>query len=167
MRKAICLFAVLSVPLHHTNLISTCPVRLTERNYNSHLRQQHFVEAVDRLWKAKFISRPRLSYLCRTVAESPAPQFYITPKQALEQYNRWEQTGEIRCEGEQTRRMYLDIFTRFRARYAESGGIDFKYVVMQEVLEQPAPSFYINPSAALTFYYRAMAHRRSRHSKRL
>ncbi len=127
----------------------------------------HFIEAVDRLWKAKFISRPRLSYLCRTVAQSPAPQFYITPKQALEKYSLWEQTGRIEGESEYTRRMYQDIFTRFRARYAESGGIDFKYVIMQDVLEQPAPSFYINPNAALTFYYRAMAYRRRHKSKRL
>ena len=62
--------------------------------------------------------------------------------------------------------MYLDIFARFQDRYNRQGGIDFKYSVMQDILEQPAPSFYINPSAARAFYYRAMAARRPRNKAR-
>lgn len=57
--------------------------------------------------------------------------------------------------------MYLDIFERYQTLYRQQKGLDFKYSVMQDVLEQSAPSFYINPTAALAFYYRAMATRRA------
>lgn len=149
---------------HHHNTSSA--VKPSERLYNRRLRQTHFVQAVDKLWKTAFASRPNLTYLCRAVAQSPAPQFYVSPKHALEQYNLWLSTGTVRTACPYTRQMYLDIFTRFQARYDRQGGIDFKYSVMQDILEQPAPSFYINPSAARAFYYRALAEKRKRNKSR-
>ncbi|MBQ6724032.1 MAG: hypothetical protein IJQ84_05920 [Paludibacteraceae bacterium] len=55
--------------------------------------------------------------------------------------------------------MYLSIFAKYDA-LINGGTSDFKYAVMQDVLEQPAPSFYLNPSSAVVFYYRAMAQHR-------
>lgn len=137
------------------------PVKKSERLYNRHLRQLHFIDAVDTLWKDNGSVHPNLSNLCKVVAQSPAPQFYISPKHALEKYNLYLQTGTIHTDCPYTRQMYLDIFTRFQSIYLQKNNIDFKYAIMQDVLDTPAPSFYINPSSALAFYYRSMAYRRS------
>lgn len=61
--------------------------------------------------------------------------------------------------------MYLDIFSRYDA-LVESGSCDFKYSIMMDVLDSPAPSFYINPSAAHAYYYRAMKERRKMNRNR-
>lgn len=75
-------------------------------------------------------------------------------------YNLYRKNGYIKGKSAVTTQMYLDIFSRYEARYAEARSNDFKYTIMQEVLDNTAPSFYIEPKAALAFYYRAMAQRR-------
>lgn len=92
---------------------------------------------------------------------SAAPQFYVTPKQALYAYNKYKRTGTISASSEITRQMYLCIFGKYDAALAAGNGADFKYSIMQDVLESAAPSFFINPSVAFVFYYRAMAYKRS------
>ena len=131
----------------------------TEKTYNHHQKQLHFIEAVQQLWDSKTFTRANLSRICRRVATLSAPQFYITPKQALEQYNRYKHTGRIYCKNPHIRQMYIDIFERYEQQVS-NGDDDFKYIIMQNVLSEPAPSFYINPNNAMTFYYRAMKYKR-------
>lgn len=93
------------------------------------------------------------------VAGQAAPQFYITPKQALDQYNQYKRSGKLDTDNPLTAQMYHDIFERYEKLLA-TNPCDYKYSIMQDVLESPAPSFYIKPSAATAFYYRAMAYKR-------
>ena len=116
---------------------------------------------MDKLWKTTSSSHPNLKKLCAAVATSAAPQFYITPKQALEKYHEYKRTNTIRVSSAATRQMYLCIFSKYEDAYATRGNVEFKYSIMQDVLESPAPSFYISPSAAIAFYYRAMAYKRT------
>lgn len=118
---------------------------------------------MDKLWKKSTSQHPNLKKLCAVVSTSEAPQFYITPKQALEKYNEYKRTGTIAHCGssEVTRSMYKAIFERYEVASANSRGLDFKYSIMQDVLESPAPSFYISPNTAFAFYYRAMAYKRT------
>lgn len=94
-------------------------------------------------------------------ASSAAPQFYIAPKQALEMYSTYLRTGNIPVSLDVTRQMYLCIFERYKAALAQSGNTEFKYSVMQEVIESPAPSFFIVPKMAASYYYYAMRYKRS------
>lgn len=71
------------------------------------------------------------------------------------------QTGIIDASSEVTRNMYRCIFDRYKIALDANNGADFKYSIMQDVLDAPAPSFFITPSAAIKFYYRAMAYKRS------
>lgn len=119
------------------------------------------MDAVDKLWKETSSSRPNLKKLCAAAASSGAPQFYITPKQALEKYCEWKRTHTFSASSSETRQMYLCIFSKYEEAYKASKGMEFKYYLMQDVLDSPAPSFYISPSAAVAFYYRAMAYKRT------
>lgn len=51
------------------------------------------------------------------------------------------------------------IFERYEQALANNITGDFKYSVMQDVLDAPAPSFFLNPDAAVKFYYHALARR--------
>ncbi|MBQ8100059.1 MAG: hypothetical protein IJ640_00345 [Prevotella sp.] len=79
----------------------------------------------------------------------------------MEKYNEWLCTGTLNAATKATRQMYLDIFSRYQDRLSANNGIEFKYSLMQDILESPAPSFYITPSSAAAFYYRAMAYKRT------
>lgn len=132
----------------------------TERTYNAGLRSEHFIAAVHKQLHGGKKPFP-IGKLCAMVAASPAPQFYVAPKRALEMYNLYRKTGRIIPSSERHLQMYLEIFRRYDEMMASMQGA-FKYSVMQDVLEQPAPSFYIEPSGATEYYYRAMAARRRR-----
>ena len=121
----------------------------------------HFLEAVNKLWKSTSSAHPNLKKLCVVASQSAAPQFYITPKHALDKYSEFVQTGVIDASSEVTRDMYRCIFARYKVALDANNGVDFKYSVMQDVLDSPAPSFFITPTAAIKFYYRAMAYKRS------
>lgn len=144
-----------------SNFITNYRSVKSERIYNHHLRQLHFIEEVNKLWKKSSSKHPNFKKLCAVASSSTAPRFYITPRQALEKYAQYQRTGSIDVSSTLTEQMYLCIFERYEAALAARNGSDFKYSIMQDVLDEPAPSFYISPTAAVVFYYRAMAYKRS------
>lgn len=130
----------------------------TERTYNSIIKQRHFVNAVDALVRQKVFLHTPLKIVCAQAALLPAPRFYITPKQALEQYRYYKKYGNLSSLNNLTRQMYLEIFDRFDNICKNKK--DFLYQCMQEVLNQQAPQFYINPDSAIAYYYRAINNQR-------
>lgn len=159
----VCLCQFFFVPLHRifNSTLRSVKKRKSERVYNSHLRHLHFIEAVDSLIKKSHSSKVKLDKICRIAASSAAPQFYIAPKQALEMYSRYVRTGEIPVSQEVTRRMYLCLFEKYKAALEQNGNTEFKYSIMQEVIESPAPSFFISPKMAAYYYYVSMRYKRS------
>ena len=79
----------------------------------------------------------------------------------MEKYNEYKRTHSVDVSSDITRQMYLCIFERYEREFNTRGETEFKYSIMQDVLESPAPSFYISPGAATFFYYRAMKYKRS------
>lgn len=133
----------------------------SERIYNFHCRQLDFIEAVNKLWKKSHSNRPNLQRLCALAAASPAPRFYVTPRHALDEYGDYTRTGVICRENAIAKEMYRCIFERYERALADSNGVEFKYAIMQNVLDEPAPSFYLSPKAAYAYYCNAMAYKRS------
>lgn len=133
----------------------------SERIYNSQLRQLHFIEAVNKLWKKTLSKHPNVKRICEIASSSPAPKFYISPKRALSKYYEWKQTGSIKNVTELTNSMYELIFERYEEALKLNNGTDFKYSIMQDVLDSPAPSFYISPYSAYNFYCRSIRHKRA------
>lgn len=99
--------------------------------------------------------------LCALAATSPAPRFYVTPRHALDQYSDYKRTGSVCRNSQMAQEMYKCIFDMYEKVLAENNGTEFKYSIMQNVLDSPAPSFFLSPSAAYAFYCNAMAYKRS------
>lgn len=76
-------------------------------------------------------------------------------------YYRYKQTGSVNCTQNVKRRMLTCIFERFEAALAASDGSEFKYSIMQDVLDAPAPSFFISPESAYLMFYKALHYKRS------
>lgn len=134
----------------------------SERIYNFHLRQLHFIEAVNKLWKKTPSGKLNLKNLCTlAAATSPAPRFYVTPRHALDQYFDYKRTGVVCRKNDVAKDMYKCIFERYEKALEKNNGVEFRYSVMQNVLDEAAPSFFLSPKSAYSFYCRAIEYKRS------
>lgn len=61
--------------------------------------------------------------------------------------------------------MYAEIFARYEKLMEASGGMVYQYRMMELVLNQTAPSFYLSEESAPVFYYKAMRKKRNKHKK--
>lgn len=79
----------------------------------------------------------------------------------MDEYCEYKRAGVICRKDKIAREMYKCIFERYEKALAENNGTEFKYSIMQDVLDGAAPSFFISPIAAYDFYCRAMRYKRS------
>ena len=124
-------------------------------------KEKDFLEAYNKCMKN--IKRPvvmKVHEICRLVALSPAPRFYVSVEEALRQYRRYKRTGQIDFPRQSTRKMYMEIFRRYEEALEKCGASCFKFSIMNDILESQAPCFYMETSSAFKFYYRAMSHKR-------
>lgn len=98
------------------------------------------------------------------MANQAAPRFYVSLEQALIQYGLYK-NGKSNICSVVRRQMYAEIFARVDSVIQLSRGIMPYYAAMEIVLEQQAPSFYLNDTSAVIFYYNACKHKRSKHKK--
>lgn len=103
--------------------------------------------------------------ICKVVAKTPAPCFYVSTEQALFQYWLYK-NGKSDIRNEVRRKMYAEIFVRFEDLMKRSGGSMYLYAAMEVILSQTAPCFYLNDSSAISFYYRAMEKKKEKSKKR-
>ena len=101
----------------------------------------------------------KMTELCRLAANEPSPRFYVSTKTALCRYKRYKE-GRCVIHNTEMRKMYAEIFTRYEKLMEICGGSVFSSVLMERVLQESAPSFYLTPKSAVQFYYTAMAHKR-------
>lgn len=131
----------------------------------SYLKQCHFVDKVNEAYKA-FLEQGlnyNLDTICKIIANSPAPRFYVGVSLAMLEYSRYKK-GISAIRRAEARKMYAEIFARYEqlVRIAvASGQIVRKYETMRRVLEQEAPSFYYSDISALKTYYRFSQKRRN------
>jgi hypothetical protein len=78
----------------------------------------------------------------------------MSVEQALQQYRLFKR-GESNIRNVERRKMFAEIFVRFEQLMRETQSKLFMYDAMCKVLSQPAPSFYLNDTSAILFYYTA------------
>lgn len=93
------------------------------------------------------------------MAKIPAPCFYVSLETAFYQYRLYKQ-GKSNIRDEERRKMFAEIFVRFENLMSQTAGSMYMYAAMDEVLRQPAPSFYLTDGSAIVFYYNARKKRK-------
>lgn len=126
-------------------------------------KEDDFIKAYNKVCETiKGYMKSKTVEVCRKVATSPAPRFYISAEEALRHYSKWKKTGKLNFKKKSTEQMYLLIFKRYEAILERDGNLTFSYIAMSEALNSEAPCFYMNPDLAYLFYYKAMKHKRQR-----
>lgn len=136
---------------------------VTEKDLILEQREKDFLKVFDET--SKTLAANHIVFktvdICRMVANSTAPRFYVSLEQALYQYRLYRKgKSYIRCE--ERRKMYAEIFTRYEKLMELSGGSAYQYNIMDIVLSQEAPSFYMSNQYAPLFYYKAMNKKRKK-----
>lgn len=132
-------------------------ITMTDKSILLERREEDFLAAYDKVVKTLNPTNIIINTteICKIVAHNPAPCFYVSLEQALYQYRLYKQ-GRSNIKWIEKRKMYAEIFTRFEYLMELSGGKAYQYTVMEAVLNQEAPSFYLTDESAVYFYYNAM-----------
>lgn len=88
-------------------------------------------------------------------AAQPAPRFYVETHSALLQYKKFK-NGTSNILFPEKRKMYAEIFARYESAMNALNNPTkrfYKHIVMEKVLSQPAPCFYLDESTAVKKFY--------------
>lgn len=125
------------------------------------LRNMHFMNRCRKLLATdagRFGSAFRLA---GEVASSPAPLYYVTFPYAHRIMRRYFSKGELPGHTERRVAMWHEIMERVKTRMLRSADTDTE--ALAYVLQQPASSFFLEPSSAERLYSRMINSRRRRH----
>ncbi len=96
----------------------------------------------------------RMDDICRQVAESPSPRFWVSVERAAIVISAMEAgSGLPPCLTQSKREMFAEIFRRYqslRPRYPDKSLLDLAAVIVN----QPAPKFYFTPRTVREFICR-------------
>lgn len=152
----------ISIPCSTFTRKPSSPVK-TEKDYLIERKERDFLKAFDAVAKQYQVHGMTFKTvdICRMVANTAAPCFYVSLEQALLQYRLYRQ-GKSNIQNLVRRQMFAEIFVRFENLMKESNGGLFMCDAMNTVLEQPAPCFYLNDTSSVLFYYKARRKKRNR-----
>lgn len=89
----------------------------------------------------------------------PAPSFYVEAESVLRKYYEYRKNPEAFKVGRR-QDLLLELFKRYEEIRNKYGKSVCQYTIMEAIVNQPAPSFYLTPKYAITFYYNAMRNKR-------
>jgi len=98
---------------------------------------------------ARYMTRRAIVQL---TVDSPAKKFYVTPETALKMISSIDKHGHPCKSKGVTAAKFAEIHKRYKALKAAHPLIS-KYALADEVVNSPAPRFYIEWEAALTIIY--------------
>ena len=90
--------------------------------------------------------------LYRRIVESPARRFYVSPERAYAVVLRILRGSDLSRMRPERREMFFEIARRVddaRVRYPQSS----LAAIIERVVEQPAPKFYLTPKSAITIIH--------------
>ena len=104
--------------------------------------------------------------LLQSIVKSPCSRFWVSVERASAVLSRMEKGGVLpRSMTAERRRMYEEIARRV-AVLREGGRGEALTVLVREVIEQPAPEYYLTASAAKKIIYRHKKRWLARHQSR-
>lgn len=91
-------------------------------------------------------------------ANSPAPRFYCTFENARRMVSLLDRGKELPIENEKKIQMYKELHRRFVEARNKTGVNSFS--LLEDIINQPAPSFYLSLEAFRPLVYKAMNEKR-------
>ena len=118
-----------------------------------------FFESMKELRKTSpFITQ---SEVIEHASRSSAPRFYVTFENARRFVSLLMRGKRLPITNENKVSMYKEIYRRYKARVKDANA-RYKYLILESIIEEPAPSFYIDGDTFRGIIYRTLRDNRKR-----
>lgn len=92
--------------------------------------------------------------------KSEAPRFYVTFENARRYVSLMARKKQIPIVNKNKLEMYKEIYRRYLKRYKESSE-HYRFVILEHIIEEPAPSFYLDEETFKGIVYRTLRERKA------
>ena len=92
--------------------------------------------------------------------KSEAPRFYVTFENARRYISLMARKKQIPIVNKNKLEMYKEIFRRYLKRMHDSSE-QYRFVVLESIIEEPAPSFYLDEETFKGIVYKTLRERRA------
>lgn len=126
-----------------------CPVR--------ELRRQDvincFFDSLKELRKTKPFATQ--NEVIETASMSKAPRFYVTFENARRFISLLMRGKPLPIVNENKVKMYKEIYRRYKSRVKDANA-RYKYLILESIIEEPAPSFYLDEETFRGIVYKTL-----------
>ena len=92
----------------------------------------------------------------RYAVNSEAPRFYVTFENARRFVSLLSRKKQLPLSNSNKLAMYKEIYRRYKQRVKECGE-RYRYVILDEIIREPAPSFYLDVETFRGIVYKTLA----------
>ena len=131
-------------------------------------RKQDIIDSFFKTLKEQRKTRPFITQneVIEQAAKGSAPRFYVTFENARRFVSLLMRGKPLPITNKNKIAMYKEIYRRYKAREKNCDN-RYKYVILEDIIEEPAPSFYIDMETFRGIVYRTLRDtcRKSEHHK--
>lgn len=91
----------------------------------------------------------------RHAVNSKAPRFYVTFENARRFVSLLSRKKKLPLINHNKLAMYKEIYRRYLQRVKENGK-RYRYIILEEIIEEPAPSFYLDEDTFRGIVYKTL-----------
>lgn len=129
-----------------------------ELNYSVRdTRKQDIIDSFFKTLKEERKTRPFITQneVIEQAAKGSAPRFYVTFENARRFVSLLMRGKRLPIVNKNKVEMYKEIFRRYKERLKDSDK-RYKYIILESIIEEPAPSFYIDEETFRGIVYRTL-----------
>ena len=115
-----------------------------------------FFESVKQVRKTKPYATQE--EIIRHAVKSEAPRFYVTFENARRFISLMSRKKKLPLINTNKLEMYKEIYRRYIQR-AKDCSKRYKYIILEQIIEEPAPSFYLDEQSFRGIVYRTLRER--------
>ena len=132
----------------------------TMKNSIREIRKQDVVNSFYNSCKELRKSKPYATQneMMEYAAKSKAPRFYVTFENARRFISMLSRKKELPIINENKVAMYNEIYKRY-VQQVKDCNKRYKYLILEKIIEEPAPSFYVDEETFKSIIYKALRNR--------
>lgn len=108
-------------------------------------RRQDILDTFFNTMKESRKTRPYITQgeVIELASKSSAPRFYVTFENARRFVSLLMRGKKLPIVNKNKQEMYKEIYRRYKAKVKDANA-RYKYIILEDIIEEPAPSFYID-----------------------
>ncbi len=131
-------------------------INYSVREMRKHDVVNSFYESYKKLKKSKPFAT--LNEVIEYAVKSEAPRFYVTFENARRFISLLSRKKKLPIVNENKLEMYKEIYRRYIKQVKDSNK-RYKYLILEKIIEEPAPSFYLEEETFRGIIYKTLRNR--------